>query len=105
MSKRKSITVAVGHIYKITFPNGKIYIGQDRTEDICYFGSACRALISADFTAEQRRDFTIRKEILIELRDTTLAELHRHEAGFIELFHSNDPAIGYNRTHRRKKPQ
>ena len=26
-------------IYKITYPNGKIYIGQDRTDTIDYFGS------------------------------------------------------------------
>lgn len=103
--KKPQATIAVGHIYKITFPNGKIYIGQDRTDDICYFGSACRKLISADFTREQRRDFTIRKEILIELRDTTLSELCQIERRFIESHHSNDPAIGYNRTHRKKDSQ
>lgn len=27
-------------IYKITYANGKIYIGQDRTDSINYFGSA-----------------------------------------------------------------
>ena len=27
-------------IYKITCPNGKIYIGQDLTDSINYFGSA-----------------------------------------------------------------
>ena len=31
-------------IYRITYPNGKIYIGQDRTNSINYFGSACRLL-------------------------------------------------------------
>lgn len=30
--------IAVGVIYKITYPNGKIYVGQDRTDDIGYFG-------------------------------------------------------------------
>ncbi len=47
-------------IFKITYPNGKIYVGQDRTDDINYFGSANRDLIARDFTREQRRDFTIR---------------------------------------------
>lgn len=51
-------------IYKITYPNGKIYVGQDRTDSINYFGSATSALIAQDFTPEQRLDFTIRKEIL-----------------------------------------
>ena len=27
-------------IYKITYPNGKIYIGQDLTDSANYFGSA-----------------------------------------------------------------
>ncbi|HXM04228.1 MAG TPA: hypothetical protein VN939_16580 [Chthoniobacterales bacterium] len=51
-------------IYKITYPNGKIYVGQDRTDSINYFGSASSKLIAEDFTREQRRDFTIRKEIV-----------------------------------------
>jgi hypothetical protein len=27
-------------VYKITYPNGKIYVGQDVTDSINYFGSA-----------------------------------------------------------------
>lgn len=27
-------------IYLVTYPNGKIYLGQDRTNSINYFGSA-----------------------------------------------------------------
>jgi hypothetical protein len=33
-------------IYKITYPKGKIYTGQDRTDRINYFGSASNALTS-----------------------------------------------------------
>jgi hypothetical protein len=43
-------------IYKITYPNGKIYVGQDRTDSINYFGSASSELIAKDFTREQRQD-------------------------------------------------
>jgi hypothetical protein len=53
-------------IYKITYPNGKIYVGQDRTDTLNYFGSADSRLIEQDFTSDERRDFTIRKEILWE---------------------------------------
>ena len=53
-------------VYKITYPNGKIYVGQDRTNTLNYFGSADNRLIERDFTEEQRRDFTIRIEILWE---------------------------------------
>ncbi len=51
-------------IYKITYPNGKIYVGQDLTDSIRYFGSPNRKLLEKDFTPERKRDFTIRKEIL-----------------------------------------
>lgn len=53
-------------IYKITYPNGKIYVGKDLTGSINYFGSADSTLIAKDFTREQRRDFPIRREILWE---------------------------------------
>jgi hypothetical protein len=82
-------------IYKITYPNGKIYIGQDRTDTLTYFGSVSNSL--ADFTPEQQRDFTIRKEILWESSTATQQEINQKEIEFILLFHSNDPSIGYNR--------
>jgi len=83
-------------IYKITYPNGKIYIGQDRTDDINYFGSADSRLIERDFTREQRRDLTIRKEILWESETATATELSQKEVEFIRQHRSNDPSVGYN---------
>jgi DNA modification methylase len=85
-------------IYRITYPNGKIYIGQDRTNSINYFGSADSARIAEDFTAEQRRSFTITRDILWESETATRAEVTRKEIEFILIHKSNDPAIGYNRT-------
>jgi hypothetical protein len=32
-------------IYKITYPNGKIYVGMDLTDTINYLGSGDRSLI------------------------------------------------------------
>ena len=83
-------------IYKITYPNGKIYIGQDRTDNINYFGSASSKLIAKDFNREERRDFTIRKEILWESESASRSELSEKEVEFILKFKSNDLAIGYN---------
>src|SRR5688572_13778365 len=85
-------------IYKITYPNGKIYIGSDLTDSINYFGSANNAIVAADFTREQRRDFTIRREILWESETASHSEVCLKEVEFIRLFKSNDPRIGYNRT-------
>jgi hypothetical protein len=84
-------------IYKITYPNGKIYIGQDVTNSINYFGSADSRLIEQDFTPEQRRDFIIRREILWESETAPNQEVNRKEVEYIRLYQSNDPAIGYNR--------
>lgn len=53
-------------VYKITYPNGKIYVGKDLTGTLNYFGSANSALIEKDFSTEQMRDFTVRKQILWE---------------------------------------
>ena len=83
-------------IYKITYPNGKIYIGKDLTDSINYFGGADGKLIEKDFTREQRRDFTIRKEILWESEMASDQEVSQKEVEYINAFKSNDPAIGYN---------
>lgn len=85
-------------IYKITYPNGKIYVGLDLIDTLNYFGSANSKLIEQDFTREQRRDFTIRKEILEEFPDTTdNGEIYRREIALIREHSSNDPLNGYNR--------
>lgn len=87
-------------VYKITYPNGKIYVGQDVTDCINYFGSASAALIAADFTRERRRDFTIRKEMLRESETATDSEVTAKEFEIIRRLRANDPAVGYNRRPR-----
>ena len=81
-------------IYKITYPNGKIYIGKDLTDTITYFGSVNSELVAKDFTREQRKDFTIRKEIIFESDNEV--EINRKEPEFILKYESNNPKIGYN---------
>lgn len=84
-------------VYKITYPNGKIYVGKDLTGSANYFGSADSATIERDFNPEQLRDFTIRKEILWQSEIASDREVSEKEVEFIRLLRSNDPAIGYNR--------
>lgn len=81
-------------IYKITYPNGKIYIGKDLTDTITYFGSVNSKLVAKDFTREERRDFTMRKVILFESDDETV--INKKESEFIREFQSNNPSVGYN---------
>lgn len=81
-------------IYKITYPNQKIYIGKDLTDDINYFGSADSELISVDFTREERRRMVIVKEIIFE--SDSVEEINRTEVEMIRFYQSNNPEIGYN---------
>src|SRR5262249_38748248 len=83
-------------IYKITYPNGKIYIGKDLTDSLNYFGSAASTLIEKDFTREQRRHFTIKKEIVWKSDTASDNEVNRKEVEFIRALRFNDPDVGYN---------
>lgn len=84
-------------IYRITYPNGKIYVGQDRTSSINYFGSASSALIAADFSPDQRKSFTVTRDILWESKTARRAEINSMEVHFILTLRANDPEVGYNR--------
>ncbi len=83
-------------IYKITYPNGKIYMGKDLTDSINYFDSANSKLIEKDVTREQRRDFAIRKKILWESETAIDKEVSCKEVEYIKYYNSNNPSIGYN---------
>jgi hypothetical protein len=84
-------------VYKITYPNGKIYIGQDVTDSfMTYFGSGNKDYIQSDFTREQMQSFSIKKEILWAKEDATPAELTEKENELIVKHGSNNPSKGYN---------
>jgi hypothetical protein len=90
-------------IYKITYPNGKIYIGKDFTDNINYFGSANSDLIAKDFTREERKSFLVKKEIILESEELSDLEINKLEVGFIKKYESNNPIIGYNQWPKFKK--
>ncbi|WP_069300933.1 hypothetical protein [Neptunicoccus sediminis] len=85
-------------VYKITFPNGKIYIGKDVGYDghtIRYFGSWNHLAVEADFTKDELMDFTIRREILFESDDKV--EVGQREMELIVKQQANHPDRGYNK--------
>lgn len=90
-------------IYKITYPNGKIYIGKDLTGSANYFGSADSKLIEKDFTREQLLDFSIRKEILWYSESALDKEVNIKEVEFIRSYNSNNPKVGYNQWPKYKE--
>lgn len=84
-------------VYKITFPNGKIYIGKDigkHGHTIRYFGSWNYTRVEADFSKAELTDFTIRREILFE--GTDKVEVGLKEMALIVEHGANDPERGYN---------
>lgn len=85
-------------VYKLTFPNGKIYVGKDigaGGHSLRYFGSWNRELVERDFSKEELKDFTLRKEILFESDDKQ--EVGQREMELIVALGANDPKKGYNR--------
>ena len=86
-------------VYKVTYPNGKIYVGSDMTDTFSYLGTpSAKMRIAADLTPEHYRDLTIRKEILWDSAIATRSELVKKENEFIIALHANNPAVGYNLT-------
>lgn len=84
-------------IYKITYPNGKIYVGKDLTNSITYFGSPNPELIERDFPIETRKIFTVTREILWASEIASDAEVSAEEVRLIRELRANDPEFGYNR--------
>jgi len=84
-------------IYKITYPNNKIYIGKDLTGTLTYFGSVDSKYVEMDFTVDQKRCFSIRKEILWESETAEDFEVNKKEVEYIKSYRSNEKSIGYNR--------
>lgn len=84
-------------IYKITYPNNKIYIGKDLTGTFRYFGSPNSEILERDFTDQEKTIFTITREILWKSENASDEDVNKKEVELINKFQSNDPALGYNR--------
>jgi hypothetical protein len=85
-------------VYKVTYPNGKIYVGMDLTGTLTYFGSPsmkAKERIVADLDAHPL-DLTARKQILWESDTATDTEVRAMELRLIRGTGANDPAISYN---------
>jgi hypothetical protein len=91
-------------IFKITYPNGKIYVGMDLTGSPLYFGVPSAAdQIAADHRLDASAlTFTLRKEVLWESVTATAAEVRAKERELIITTGANNPNIGYNMVPRFK---
>lgn len=84
-------------IFKITFPNNKIFIGKDLTGTLTYFGSFDPVRVKNDYRNVKIPYFTLKKEILWESETADDAEVSKREAAYIRIFDAANPKIGYNR--------
>jgi hypothetical protein len=89
-------------VYRITYPNGKIYVGKDLTGSVGYFGSPSSEYVAKDFTFEQMKDMTIRREIIWSSETATDEEVNKKEVELILANDSNNPFKGYNKLPKHK---
>ena len=84
-------------VYKITYPNGMIYVGMDLTGSPLLGSPSAGAKIAADLDLDPNRlELTLRKEILWESETATDSEVRKTEIALIVQHGANNPAIGYN---------
>ncbi len=106
MRLNKYSVIPWGCVFKITFPNGKIYVGSDtastaRLDFFKYFGSPEKA--RSEMLADKNEYITgavayvLKKEILHSKEDVTVGEILQVEQQFIRTLNAKDPSIGYNR--------
>lgn len=95
--KKSNRRPAVIVICKITYLNGKIFIGKDLSNTLNYFGSSNTKVIEADFCREEKRDFTLRKQIIWESDSASDREVNDKEVELIRAYQANNPIVGYNR--------
>jgi hypothetical protein len=106
MRLKKDSIIPWGCVFKITFPNGKIYVGSDtartaRLDFFKYFGSPLKAktemLCELGEYLDGEHAYVLKKEILHSEKDVRVGDVLRIEQEFISSHHAKDPEVGYNR--------
>ncbi|QTR54908.1 hypothetical protein [Thiothrix unzii] len=106
MHPNKDTVISWGCVFKITFPNGKIYVGSDtastaRLDFFKYFGSPRKAKtdmlheLGAYLTTGDA--YVLQKEILYAQENVKVGDILRVEQQYIKALNAKDPSIGYNR--------
>jgi len=96
-------TGALHCVYKHTFPNGKVYVGQTcsgKTEDRWQGGKGYQGQFVFDAIVRYGWN-NVRSEILED--DISADEINEREAFYIRKFHAADRAYGYNVSHGSKQ--
>jgi hypothetical protein len=106
MRLKKDSVIPWGCVFKITFPNGKIYVGSDtamtaRMDYFKYFGTPIKAkaemLVELGEYLECATAYIVKKEILHSEENVRVEEILKIERAFIKSLQAQKPSIGYNR--------
>ena len=93
-----------GYIYKYTFPDGKVYIGQTRNPEKRkhdHIDPKIGPVNTGFWEAHQRfgtPEYEIIREIECDNEDELVDLLNKWESGYISKYKANDSKFGYNRT-------
>ncbi len=93
-----------GIIYKYTFPDGKVYIGQTRNPEKRkrdHLDPKVGPINKGFWEAYQRfgtYEYEVIREIESDNEDELIDLLNRWESGYIYQYKADDPQYGYNRT-------
>lgn len=106
MMQKDSDIIPYGYVYKVTFPNGKIYVGRDTAataeyDYYKYMGSPigkAKVLMHNEIRhlLNERKTLTLIKELLYEARDCTVGHIKSKEREFIKITGSTNRDVGYN---------
>jgi len=106
MRLTKDSIIPWGCVFKITFPNKKIYIGSDtastaRLNFFKYFGTPQKA--KTEMLSEMgeyltgSKAYVLKKEILHAQENVRVGDILQIEQQFIKALNAKDPSVGYNR--------
>lgn len=93
-----------GIIYKYTFPDGKVYIGQTRNPEKRkreHIDPKTGPVNTGFWEAYQRfrtYEYEVIREIESDNEDELIDLLNRYESGYIYQYKADNPEYGYNRT-------
>lgn len=106
MRLKKDSVIPWGCVFKVTYPNGKIYVGSDTAmkaslDFFKYFGSPVKAKPEMKDELGKyllgNEPYTLTKEILFAQENVRVGDVLKIEQEQIKLLNAKDPQIGYNR--------
>ncbi len=106
MPQKDTDIIPYGYVYKVTFPNGKIYVGRDTAlnaehDYYRYFGSPtgkAREAMHQEIGSllDNDRRLTVTKEVLYAARNCTVGHIKSKEREWIISTGSRSRDVGYN---------